>query len=337
MTGLTDRLGRPMRDLRISVTDRCNFRCVYCMPKEIFGPAFQFLPRQELLTFEEIVRLAKIFAEFGVRKIRLTGGEPLVRRGIESLVADLSAIPGIEDLAMTTNGSLLSLDRARILHEAGLQRVTVSLDSLNDETFQAINDAGYPVSKVLAAIDNAQAAGLSPVKLNMVVKRGVNQQDIIPMAQQFRHTGHILRFIEYMDVGTANGWRLDEVVPASEVLQKISEVWPLDPIDPVRPGDVATRFRYRDGGGEIGVISAVSQPFCRDCSRARLSPEGQLYLCLFGQKGYDLRALLREGADDDIIRDTIQKIWGGRQVRYSEERSEATHALPKVEMFRIGG
>lgn len=337
MPPLTDRLKRPLEDLRISVTDRCNFRCVYCMPKEIFGASFQFLPRQELLTFEEITRLAHIFADLGVQKIRLTGGEPLVRKGVETLVAELARIPGIQDVAMTTNGSLLSQERAEDLRNAGLRRVTVSLDSLNDSTFQAINDVQFPVSRVLEAIDHAQAAGLSPVKINMVVKRGVNDQDIVPMAEHFRHTGHILRYIEYMDVGTANGWRLDDVVSASDIVAAVSAHWPLDAIAPERAGDVATRFRYRDGAGEIGIISSVSQPFCTNCSRARLSPEGRLYLCLFGQSGYDLRALLREGKTDTEVRGVIEKIWTGRQVRYSEERSQDTVGLPKVEMFRIGG
>ncbi len=337
MPPLTDRLKRPLEDLRISVTDRCNFRCVYCMPKEIFGTAFQFLPRQDLLTFEEITRLGHIFADLGVQKIRLTGGEPLVRKGVETLVAELARIPGIKEVAMTTNGSLLTQERAKELRNAGLKRVTVSLDSLNDSTFQIINDVDFPVLRVLEAIDHAHAAGLSPIKINMVVKRGVNDQDIVPMAEHFRHTGHILRYIEYMDVGTANGWRLDDVVPAFEIVAAVSAHWPLDPVAPERAGDVAARFRYRDGAGEIGIISSVSQPFCTNCSRARLSPEGRLYLCLFGQSGYDLRALLRGGKTDTAVRGVIERIWTGRQVRYSEERRQDTVGLPKVEMFRIGG
>lgn len=334
---MIDKLQRPLHDLRISVTDRCNFRCVYCMPKEVFGPSFAFLPRAELLSFEEITRLAEIFAELGVHKLRITGGEPMVRKGLESLVAQLATIPGIDDVAMTSNGSLLTRERAEILRDAGLKRITISLDSLDDTRFRAINDVGVSVARVLAAIDNASQAGLRPLKINMVVKRGVNEQDIVPMAEYFRTRGHILRFIEYMDVGTANGWRLDDVVPAAEIIQRVAEHWPLDPVPPELPGDVARRFRYRDGQGEIGVISSVSQPFCRDCSRARLSPDGRLYLCLFAQRGFDLRTPLRDGATDEEIRALIESIWAGRQVRYSEERGEATQGIPKIEMFRIGG
>lgn len=337
MVALTDNLGRPMQDLRISVTDRCNFRCVYCMPKEVFGPDFAFLPRKELLTFEEIARLAHIFASLGVTKIRLTGGEPMVRKDLPELVAQLARVPGIEDLAMTTNGSLLSYERAQELCQSGLKRVTVSLDSLDNKKFQAINDINFPVERVLEAIDNAHRAGLSPVKINMVVKRGLNDQDIVPMAAHFRHTGHILRFIEYMDVGTANGWRLDDVVPATDITAQIAARWPLESIPPKRAGDVARRFRYLDGAGEIGVISSVSQPFCQGCSRARLSPEGRLYLCLFADAGFDLREPLRQGKADDEIAAIIEDIWHGRRDRYSEERSSMTQDLPKVEMFRIGG
>lgn len=334
---IQDALGRPLNDLRISVTDRCNFRCVYCMPKEMFGPSFAFLPRAELLTFEEITRLARIFAGLGVHKLRITGGEPLVRRNIEELISYLRTIPGIDDIAMTTNGSLLTAERARALKAAGLSRVTISLDSLDETRFQAINDVGFPVQRVLAAIDHAVLAGLHPVKVNMVVKRGVNNQDILPMAQYFRGRSVILRFIEYMDVGTANGWRLDDVVTAEEMLTQISAVWPLSPLPPKRPGDVARRFRYQDGQGEIGIISSVSQPFCQGCSRARLSPEGQLYLCLFGERGMDLRTLVRSDASDAAIASHIQSIWSDRRVRYSEERTEATSQRPRVEMFRIGG
>ncbi len=337
MATLQDRLGRSMQDLRISVTDRCNFRCVYCMPKEVFGPSFAFLPRRELLTFEEIARVAKIFAELGVRKIRLTGGEPLVRKDIDTLVQELASIPGIDDLAMTTNGSLLTAERAQKLRSAGLKRVTVSLDSLDDAKFRSLNDVGFPVARVLEAIHNAAQAGLTPVKVNMVVKRGANDEDILVMAEHFRGTGHILRFIEYMDVGTANGWRLDDVVQSSKILEQINARWPLEPVAPARPSDVARRFRYTDGAGEIGLIASVSQPFCRDCSRARLSPDGQLFLCLFAQKGYDLRHWLRSGASDDEIQEVVRHIWSGRDVRYSEVRSEETSGMPKVEMFRIGG
>lgn len=337
MATLQDRLGRSMQDLRISVTDRCNFRCVYCMPREVFGPSFAFLPRRELLTFEEITRVAKIFAGLGVRKIRLTGGEPLVRKDIDTLVQELASIPGIDDLAMTTNGSLLTAERAQKLRSAGLKRVTVSLDSLDDAKFRALNDVGFPVARVLEAIHNAAQARLTPVKVNMVVKRGANDEDILVMAEHFRGTGHILRFIEYMDVGTANGWRLDDVVQNSKILEQINARWPLEPVAPARPSDVARRFRYTDGAGEIGLIASVSQPFCRDCSRARLSPDGQLFLCLFAQKGYDLRHWLRSGASDDEIEEVVRNIWSGRDVRYSEVRSEKTSGMPKVEMFRIGG
>jgi cyclic pyranopterin phosphate synthase len=337
MAIVTDQLHRPLTDLRISVTDRCNFRCVYCMPKEIFGPSFTFLPRQQLLTFEEIERLVRIFQTLGVRKIRLTGGEPLLRQGLETLVERLAAIPGIEDLAMTTNGSLLTLDRARRLKAAGLRRLTISLDSLDERTFRAVNEVNFPVSRVLDAISHAEAAGLTPVKINMVVKRGTNDKDILAMAHRFRFTGHILRFIEFMDVGTTNGWRLDEVIPARQIISLIHAAWPLEPVPSDRPGDVARRYRYRDGGGEIGVISSVTEPFCRHCSRARLSPEGQLYLCLFAPDGYDLRRLLREGFSDQEIREAILRQWRGRRVRYSEERLQLTESRPKVEMFRIGG
>lgn len=337
MSKLRDQLGRPLHDLRISVTDRCNFRCVYCMPKEIFGPSFAFLPRQELLTFEEIARLASLFAEIGVRKIRLTGGEPLVRKGIETLIQKLAAIPGIEDIAMTTNGSLLTRERAHALKAAGLHRITISLDSLDNEIFQSINDVSFSVERVLDAIQNASSAGLKPIKINMVIKRHINEEATIAMAEYFRGSGHILRFIEYMDVGTANGWRLDDVVPAQSIIDRIQARWPLEPIVPELPGDVARRYRYQDGQGEIGVISSVSQPFCRNCSRARLSPEGQLFTCLFGQEGFDLRPLVRDHRSDEEILQRIQDIWAMRSVRYSEQRTEATTHWPKVEMFRIGG
>lgn len=337
MAELVDALKRPLHDLRISVTDRCNFRCVYCMPKEVFGPSFAFLPRRELLTFEEIARLAAIFRDLGVHKLRITGGEPLVRRDLDTLIERLHGIDGIDDIAMTSNGALLTPDRAKKLAEAGLHRVTISLDSLDDEVFQSINDVGFPVNRVLDAIQAAAEAGLTPVKINMVVKRGVNDQDVVAMAGHFRQTGQVLRFIEYMDVGTANGWRMDDVVPAQEIVERIRREWPIEPVDPDRPGDVARRYRYLDGGGEFGVITSVTQPFCGACSRARLSPEGQLYLCLFGQRGYDLRTPLRDGATDDEIRAQIVNIWRARNVRYSEERSERTTSLPKVEMFRIGG
>jgi len=333
-----DTLQRPLRDLRISVTDRCNFRCVYCMPKEVFGARFRFLPRAEILSFEEIARLARIFVSLGVEKLRLTGGEPLLRAELETLVAMLAAIPGVRDIALTTNGSLLTPGKARALKEAGLRRVTVSLDALDDATFMAMNDVGFPVARVLEAMDAAEAVGLTPVKVDMVVKRGANDAAILPMAAHFRGTGRILRFIEYMDVGNANGWRMEDVVPATEILERIDAVWPIEPLPPNYPGEVATRYRYRDGAGEIGIIASVTRPFCRGCTRARLSAEGQLYTCLFGTIGHDLRALLRGGASDEEIRAAIQRIWSARTDRYSELRFlETPPPGKKVEMSHIGG
>src|SRR6266536_1277416 len=281
---LADTLARPLRDLRISVTDRCQFRCTYCMPREVFGRDFVFLPREQLLTFEELTRLARLFAGLGVRKLRLTGGEPLLRRDLDKLVAMLAGIGGIGDIALTTNGALLA-GKAQALAAAGLRRVTVSLDSLDATVFLALNDAGFPVARVLEAIAAAADAGLAPVKVNMVVRRGVNEQSILPMAAHFRHSGHVLRFIEYMDVGTTNGWRLDDVVPAAEIISLIGGQWPLEPAAPGYPGEVARRYRYRDGAGEIGVVASVTQPFCRGCTRARLSADGQLYTCLFAAAG----------------------------------------------------
>jgi GTP 3',8-cyclase len=330
-----DTLGRPIRDLRISVTDRCNFRCVYCMPKEIFGRDYQFLERAELLTFEEIERVARIFVDLGVKKIRLTGGEPLVRRHLERLIEMLAAIDGL-DLALTTNGSMLTT-RARALKRAGLRRVTVSLDSLDDDVFSAMNDVDYPVTRVLAGIEAAAAAGLGPVKINMVLKRGMNEHSILPMARYFRRTGHIVRFIEYMDVGTTNGWRLDDVVPAREVVATIDAEMPLEPIDPNYRGEVANRYRYKDGGGEIGIIASVTQPFCANCTRARISAEGNLYTCLFATTGFDLRALVRGGASDDELADSIASLWRIRTDRYSDIRTTETAGLKKVEMSYIGG
>ncbi|MCL4290544.1 MAG: GTP 3',8-cyclase MoaA [Thermoleophilia bacterium] len=333
--GPLDTFSRPLRDLRVSVTDRCNFRCTYCMPREVFGRGYEFLRRDQLLSFEEIVRLARLFASLGVEKIRLTGGEPLLRRDVETLVAMLAAIPGVE-LTMTTNGSLLPR-RAPALASAGLARVTVSLDSLDDATFRAMNDVDFPVGRVLEGIEAAAATGLAPVKVNMVVKRGVNEDSILPMARHFHGTGHILRFIEFMDVGTTNGWRLDDVVPAAEILAAVEAELPLDPVVPNYPGEVARRWRYRDGGGEIGVIASVTRPFCGDCTRARLSAEGRLYTCLFAARGHDLRALLRGGATDRELTDAVTAIWGRRDDRYSEVRSSHTVPLAKVEMSRIGG
>jgi cyclic pyranopterin phosphate synthase len=330
-----DKLGRPLRDLRISVTDRCNFRCVYCMPKEVFGKDFQFLDRKALLSFEEIERTARIFRGLGIEKIRLTGGEPLVRRNLEGLIAKLADIEGL-DLTLTTNGSLLALKALR-LREAGLKRVTVSLDSLDDAVFRAMNDVDFPVERVLAGIDAAAAAGLAPVKVNMVVKRGVNDDSIVPMARFFRDRGHIVRFIEYMDVGHSNGWRMDDVVSATEIVQRIDRELPLEPVDANYRGEVAQRWRYRDGSGEIGVIASVTQAFCRDCTRARLSAEGQVYTCLFATSGHDLRALLRGGASDEVIEGFIVGLWSRRSDRYSEIRGSHTVRLQKVEMSYIGG
>jgi GTP 3',8-cyclase len=329
-----DRLGRPLRDLRISVTDRCNFRCVYCMPKEVFGRDYRFLPRTELLSFEEIARLTGVFAHLGVAKVRITGGEPLVRREVEQLVGMLAEIPGL-DLTLTTNGALLA-DKARALEAAGLTRITVSLDSLDDDVFRAMNDVDFPVARVLAGIDAAAAAGL-PVKVNVVVKRGVNDADVVELARFFRGSGHVLRFIEYMDVGHSNGWRLDDVVPAEEVVRRIDAEFPLEPVAPSYRGEVAQRWRYADGAGEIGVIASVTQPFCGDCTRARLSADGKLFTCLFAVRGHDLRGLLRSGADDDELASAVTAIWRRRTDRYSELRTAETVELPKVEMSYIGG
>lgn len=332
---VTDTLGRPLRDLRISVTDRCNFRCVYCMPKEVFGRDYQFLEREQLLTFEEIARLAPIFVAHGVQKIRLTGGEPLVRRDLERLVEMLARIPGL-DLTLTTNGSLLA-KKAQALKDAGLKRVTVSLDSLDNEVFMAMNDVDFTVEKVLEGIAAAANGGLAPIKINMVVKRGVNEQSILPMARYFRGTGHILRFIEYMDVGHTNGWRLDDIIPAAEIIAMIHAEMPLEPVAANYHGEVANRWHYRDGSGEMGVIASVTQAFCRDCTRARLSADGSLYTCLFATKGHDLRGLLRGGASDAEISGAIARAWRWRDDRYSEIRSSETVGLPKVEMSFIGG
>jgi len=331
-----DTFRRPLRDLRVSVTDRCNFRCTYCMPKEVFGRDFAFLPPASLLSFEEITRLARIFTGLGVEKIRLTGGEPLVRRDVESLVAMLSELPGLRDLTLTTNGALLS-KKAQALKDAGLNRVTVSLDSLDDAVFQSMNDVAFPVARVLDGIAAAQAAGLGPIKINMVVQRGVNEDSVVPMARYFHNTGCVLRFIEFMDVGATNGWQLGDVIPAAEIVRRIGLAMPLIPEAPNYPGEVARRFRYADGGGEIGVITSVTQPFCGDCSRARLSAEGRLYTCLFAAGGYDLRALLRGEASDAEIADKVRALWSARTDRYSEVRTEETARRPKVEMSHIGG
>lgn len=335
LPSLLDAFGRPVRDLRISITDRCNFRCVYCMPKTVFGRDYPFLPRADLLSFEEVARIARLFAARGVKKLRLTGGEPLLRHGVEKLIGLLAAIPGLE-VTLTTNGSLLK-QKAAALAAAGLARVTVSLDALDDAVFRRMNDADYPVAKVLEGIEAAAASGLRPVKVNCVVKRGTNEGEILPLARHFRNSGHILRFIEYMDVGSSNGWKLDEVVPSSEVLAIVGQEFPLDAIDPHYAGEVAERWRYRDGAGEIGVISSVTQAFCDTCTRIRLSTEGKLYTCLFAEAGHDLRALLRSGLDDAGLDAAIAGIWQQRRDRYSQIRMAATPGLRKIEMHYIGG
>ena len=332
----TDALGRALRDLRISVTDRCNFRCTYCMPKEIFGRGYRFLPHEEILTFEELTRLVRIFASLGTRKLRLTGGEPFMRREVEKLVAMLADVPGIEDLAMTTNGSFPT-DRIQMVKEAGLKRMTVSLDALDDETFMKMNDREVPATRVLAWIDAALAAGFTPLKINMVVKRGVNEDSILPMARHFNRSDTILRYIEFMDVGSSNGWRMDDVVPAKEIIQHLHQEMPLEPIPPNYPGEVATRFRYKDTGNEVGVIASVTMPFCRGCTRARLSANGSLYTCLFSAEGHDIKSLIRSGASDAELAKMITAIWTRRTDRYSELRSEETTDLPRVEMSFIGG
>ncbi|MEO8935264.1 MAG: GTP 3',8-cyclase MoaA [Burkholderiaceae bacterium] len=344
---ILDAYARPLHDLRISVTDRCNFRCTYCMPKDVFDRDHRYLPHADLLTFEEITRLARGFVGLGVEKIRLTGGEPLLRKNVEQLVAMLSqiALPDVEgrapgrrlDLTLTTNGSLLRR-KAKDLAAAGLRRVTVSLDALDDVRFRAMNDVDFPVADVLDGIDAATEAGLGPVKINVVVKRGVNDDQIEPMARRFHGSGHILRFIEFMDVGASNHWKLDEVVPSAEVVERIDAVLPIEPVPANYPGEVAERWRYRDGGGEVGVISSVTHAFCGACSRARLSPEGRLYTCLFASHGTDLRGTLRSGVGDDIVRQAIASVWSGRTDRYSELRDPATSGdRQRIEMSYIGG
>jgi GTP 3',8-cyclase len=333
VVNVVDTFGRPLRDLRISVTDRCNFRCVYCMPKEVYGRGHRFMDRKELLSFEEIARVAGVFVRSGVGKLRLTGGEPLVRRDLEHLIEQLAPLGA--DLTLTTNGALLP-QKAQALADAGLRRITVSLDSLDDEQFRALNDVDFPVDRVLDGIAAATAAGL-PVKVNAVVKRGVNEDQIIPMAARFRELGHTLRFIEYMDVGHTNGWQLADVVPAREIVALLDEEFGVVPVDPGYRGEVARRYRYRDGRGEVGVIASVTQPFCGDCTRARLSAEGRLFTCLFAVRGNDLRAILRAGASNDELEARIHEVWQGRTDRYSELRSQATDGLEKVEMSYIGG
>lgn len=335
-----DARGRRLHDLRLSVTDRCNFRCNYCMPKSIFGPDYAFLPQSSLLNFEELTRLARLFVNHGVEKIRLTGGEPLLRKNIEVLIEMLSKLRSPAgapiEITLTTNATLLA-KKAQALHDAGLNRVTVSLDAIDDAVFRKMNDVDFPVSDVLAGIDAAARVGLAPVKVNMVVRRGVNDQEILPMARHFRGSGHILRFIEFMDVGASNGWKMDEVLPASELIARISEEFALEPIGANYEGEVAERWRYLDGAGEIGVITSVTQPFCSSCTRARVSTEGRLYTCLFATEGHDLRSLLRGGFSDEQIAAVIANLWGKRDDRYSELRSEATSGLRRIEMSYIGG
>jgi cyclic pyranopterin phosphate synthase len=327
-----------MHDLRVSVTDRCNFRCPYCMPAEIYGEKYRFLPKPELLAFEEIERLVRILVPLGVEKVRITGGEPLLRHGLPRLVEGLAAIPGLRDLTLTTNGFLLAA-QARELAAAGLRRITVSLDSHDDETFGRMNGRGYGTARVLEGIEAAAAAGLSPIKINCVVQRGVNENSIVPLARRFKGTGHVVRFIEYMDVGTLNHWEPEQVVSAKEIVAAIDAVFPLAPLEPAYAGEVAERWAYRDGSGEIGVIASVTQPFCRGCTRARLTLEGRLVTCLFGAGGVDLRGPLREGAGDDALRERIDGAWRKRSDRYSEERAERRggRALPRLEMYQIGG
>ena len=332
---LQDQFGRGIEYLRISVTDRCNFRCVYCMPREVFGDDYAFLPRRQLLSFEEILRVARLFVARGVRKIRITGGEPLLRKDVDRLIGMLATLDGVE-ITLTTNGVLLP-KLARRLKDAGLHRVTVSLDALDDALFRRMNDADYPVARVLEGIEAAKSVGLGPIKVNMVVKRGTNDGDIEAMAAHFRHSGHILRFIEFMDVGASNGWKMDEVLPSREVIARIDHQFPVEPIDPNYEGEVAERWRYKDGAGEIGVISSVTQAFCATCTRVRLSTEGKLYTCLFAQHGHDLRTLLRDGADDARIDAAIAHVWQQREDRYSEIRTAETAALRKIEMSYIGG
>ncbi len=342
---LADALGRPLRDLRISVTDRCNFRCGYCMPKQVFDKHHEFLPHDELLSFEEITRLARVFTALGVEKLRITGGEPTLRRGLEGLIAMLATLRTPDgralDLTLTTNGSLLTR-KAAALQAAGLKRLTVSLDGLDDAVFQRMNDVGFPVAEVLAGIAAAQAAGLGPIKVNMVVQRGVNEDQILPMARHFRHSGVVLRFIEYMDVGATNGWRMDQVLPSADVQRRIAAEFPLAPLSASAPGETAERWAYADGAGEVGFISSVTQAFCGDCNRARLSTEGRLYTCLFAHRGHDLRRLLRgpAPADDAQLADAIAGIWGGRSDRYSQLRGSGQPTPVeerRVEMHYIGG
>ena len=339
-TNPMDAFGRSIRDLRISVTDRCNFRCVYCMPREIFGPGYAFVPRDELLRLEEIVRIAKVFAACGVKKVRITGGEPMIRRNLEHLIEMIASIEGIDDISMTTNASYLSKGRAVALKDAGLNRITVSLDALDEETFRTVCDIDFPVSRVLEGIENARQAGFENIKINAVIKRGLNEHSVLPLARYFQGTGSILRFIEYMDVGSPNNWKLDEVVSASELVALINQEMPIDPVSPNYRGEVAKRWRYADGGGEIGFITSVTESFCGDCSRVRLSAVGQIYTCLFATEGYDIRDPLRAGASDQDLLEIVHTLWGKREDRYSELRGQIpvdVFSDAKVEMSHIGG
>ncbi|NOX23996.1 MAG: GTP 3',8-cyclase MoaA [Actinobacteria bacterium] len=331
-----DTLGRPLRDFRISVTDRCNFRCTYCMPKEVFNRDYEFLPRADLLTFEELTRVAKAAVALGAEKFRLTGGEPLMRRHLDRLVGQLADIEGVADIAMTTNAALLS-KHAAVLKEAGLSRVTVSLDAIDNEVFQSMNDVGVDVQTVLDGIDAAANVGLGPIKINMVVKKDINDQEIPKLAEHFRGTGHIVRFIEYMDVGATNGWRMNDVLAAGEILARIEEHHEIEPVDPGYRGEVASRYRYKDGSGEIGIIASVTKPFCGDCTRLRLGADGRLFTCLFGSEGTDIRGPIRDGATDDDLVEIMRGVWEARTDRYSEKRTESNLPFPRVEMSYIGG
>ncbi|HIN17950.1 MAG TPA: GTP 3',8-cyclase MoaA [Gammaproteobacteria bacterium] len=336
----TDTLDRPIRDLRVSVTDRCNFRCIYCMPREIFGSGYKFVPRNDLLKLEEIARITRLFAGHGVRKVRITGGEPMIRRNLERLIEMLRDIDGITDISMTTNASMLTLKRAQSLRAAGLSRINISLDAIDEQTFQRINDVDFPVAKVLEGIDNAHAAGFDAVKVNAVIRRGYNEHSILPLAQHFHGTGTVLRFIEFMDVGTTNKWSLEEVIPAAELVEIIDKEMPIESLQPNYSDEVAKRWRYSDGGGEVGFIPSVTQSFCGDCSRARLSAVGKVYTCLFAATGQDLRGMLRAGASDEELSRLIGRIWSQREDRYSELRGQipvTAETPPRVEMSHIGG
>ena len=334
---VVDRFNRPLHDLRVSVTDRCNFRCVYCMPKEVFNKNYRFLPRRELLSFEEIERVVRAFAQVGVSKVRITGGEPLLRNDLEHLIERIHAVHGISDISLTTNASLLTRKRAQSLRDAGLRRVNISLDALDDATFKRVNDVDIDVQTVLHGIENAASVDFDAVKVNMVVKKGLNDNGIVPMARFFHGTGQILRFIEFMDVGNSNGWNLDDVVTTQEIADMINAELPIEPAQPNYRGEVAKRWQYRDGGGEIGIISSVSQPFCGDCSRARLSAVGSIYTCLFATDGHDLRTPLREGCSDAELLERVRALWSVREDRYSETRTQVSILRPKVEMSFIGG